>query len=91
MDAKKVEEVIERYRAKFKELGVEKEVCPHDDLPERELEHCHAMLDQMEGLIRDGRMQKAFRWLGFVQGVLWSNRIYTLGELKDHNFRSDHV
>jgi hypothetical protein len=30
-------------------------------------------------------MEKAFRWLGFVQGVLWTNRVYTLDNLKSHN------
>lgn len=33
----------------------------------------------------EGRVEKAMRWLGFVQGLLFSARTYTLDELKDHN------
>lgn len=34
---------------------------------------------------REGRIEKAFRWLGFVQGCLWATGQYTLDELKNHN------
>lgn len=43
------------------------------------------MLDKMAEFVNEGRTEKVFRWLGFVQGVLWTNRVYTLTELKDHN------
>jgi len=33
----------------------------------------------------EGRMEKAFRWLGFVQGCLWACRVYTVDQLKHHN------
>jgi len=28
---------------------------------------------------------EVYRWLGFIQGVLWASKAYTLAELKDHN------
>jgi hypothetical protein len=31
------------------------------------------------------KREKFMRWLGFMQGVLWNNGIYTLDQLKDHN------
>ena len=43
------------------------------------------MLDKMEIFIKEGRMDKVYRWLGFIQGVLWSQRIYTLADLMNHN------
>jgi hypothetical protein len=43
------------------------------------------MLDKMEGFISENRMDKVFRWLGFLQGFLWSQKIYTLAELTGHN------
>lgn len=30
-------------------------------------------------------MEKVFKWLGFIQGVLWIMGVYTVEELKDHN------
>ncbi|MEK7519908.1 MAG: hypothetical protein AAB581_01530, partial [Patescibacteria group bacterium] len=56
-----------------------------DPLPATSLAHCHSMLDKMVGFVHEGRMEKAFRWLGFIQGVLWTNRVYTLSDLKNHN------
>jgi hypothetical protein len=32
-----------------------------------------------------GREDKVMRWLGFVQGVLWSCGVFTIDQLKAHN------
>ncbi|MDE1941463.1 MAG: hypothetical protein KGI66_05055 [Patescibacteria group bacterium] len=88
MDANKVLVVINVYRRKFKAIGIGKVDYPHDEPLanwELGLEHCHGMLDKMEEFVVEGRMDKTFRWLGFIQGVLWSQKVYTLSELKDHN------
>jgi hypothetical protein len=31
------------------------------------------------------KREKAHRWLGFIQGVLWLSGVYTLDELKEHS------
>lgn len=88
MEADKVRQVINIYRKKFEELGIRKENYPHDELldsAEHGLQHCRGMLDRMEDFIRQGRMDKVFRWLGFIQGFLWSQKIYTLTQLTNHN------
>ena len=51
------------------------------------LEHAHGMLDKMVEFVHEGRMEKDFRWLGFVQGCLWATRIHTIGQLANHNRR----
>lgn len=28
---------------------------------------------------------KAMRWLGFIQGYLWVNGVFSIEEMKDHN------
>jgi hypothetical protein len=93
MTEDKVLEVIATYRARFEEMGIKKETFPHDQditfIPWRTgilaLEHCHSMLDQMETFVADHRMDKVFRWLGFVQCALWLQGLYTLDDLKEHN------
>lgn len=93
MDGAKVLEVIATYRARFEELGIQRHPFPHDTAITLEawksgmlsLEHCHHMLDEMETFVTDHRMDKVFRWLGFVQGVLWLNGLYALEDLKNHN------
>ena len=40
------------------------------------------MLDHVPKLASEA---KFMRWLGFIQGVLWQRRWFTLEELKEHN------
>lgn len=92
MKAEKVLQVIAIYRKKFEELGVGKKDHSHDevfDSAKQGLEHCHRMLNKIEVFIQENRMDKVFRWLGFLQGVLWSRRIYTLTELINHNRKDE--
>jgi len=80
-------EVVSRYRRKYEELNVSKKKHDYDSFltPSETAEHCHAMLDDIEIFLGQGRTEKAFRWLGFVQGCLFKDGIYTIKELKDHN------
>lgn len=88
MTSKKVLEVIEVYRQFFIENSINKIDYSHDEIlepMEASLNHCYGMLDKMVQLIHEGRIEKSFRWLGFIQGVLWVNRAYKLSDLKNHN------
>jgi hypothetical protein len=90
MNADKVREVLAVYRKEFEGLGIPKKSFPHNKLPKFEfnrewLAHCHYMLDEIEGFIQEGRMEKVFRWLGFIQGCLWRSGVFTVEELKNHN------
>ncbi len=88
MDTQDMQRVIALYREEFDRLGVKKKDFPHFEKliePWRGLEHCYAMLDKMERFLEEGEIEKAFRWLGFIQGYLWSCGIYRLDELMKHN------
>ena len=94
MTPAKVLEVIAIYRKKLEDLQIPKEEFPHtvfarvgstDECRIPTLAHCHKMLDQMEVFVREGRMEKVFRWIGFIQGVLWRCGLYTIEEMKEHN------
>ena len=96
MDAKKVRSVIQIYRLQLWNMGIpEKKIPPQISIGFVRafffqgwiLGHVHAMLDEMEGFIRENRMDKTFRWLGFIQGTLWVSGVFTLEELKTHNRR----
>ncbi|MFC1730798.1 hypothetical protein ACFL6I_10740 [candidate division KSB1 bacterium] len=50
-----------------------------------ELAHILFMLIEIENLVKDGRKEKAFRWLGFIQGVLWSLELKSIADLKNTN------
>lgn len=88
MSKEKVEQVLASYRLKFLQLGIPKIEYPHRFIARENkniLAHCHGMLDEMEEFLRQNRMEKLYRWLGFVQGCLWSAGIYSIEEMKNHN------
>lgn len=43
--------------------------------------HILWMLNELHKLEGD----KYNRWLGFIQGYLWTNNIYTIEQLREHN------
>lgn len=43
------------------------------------------MLDAIDNFIITGRREKAMRWLGFVQGILFTTGFYSISEMSDHN------
>lgn len=89
MDGKKVLEVVSIYRNFFETIGVKEGYSPHDEAAGKstiaDLSHCCGMLGKIEEFVIEERMDKAFRWLGFIQGCLWSYGLYTLDDLKNHN------
>jgi len=88
MNAEKVREVIVIYRQYFKKNKISKIDFPHEKISfssEEVLSHCHGMLDKMEQFLDEGRIEKVFRWLGFIQGCLWTTKRYTIEELANHN------
>jgi hypothetical protein len=60
-----------------------------------QLSHALWMLGELAGMaerlepwaIRDG--ERAQRWLGFVQGVLWAQGVYSIDELRAHVKEAD--
>lgn len=62
----------------------EKEATRENDNPDS-LVHLKWMLLNIPLIMDEGKIDKANRWLGFVQGVLWSRRILNINEMKDDN------
>ena len=50
-----------------------------------ELDHLLEMIPKAIQFIYDQRIEKAMRWLGFIQGSLWTHGIFTIEEMKNHN------
>ncbi len=49
--------------------------------------HALWMIQETRDFIHECRIEKAFRWLGFVQGVLWSIGLVSIDEAKEANRR----
>ncbi len=88
MTPERVQRVIDKYRELFGAIGITPQGFPHErlvDSPRSTLQHCYGMLDQMEVFLSEGKMEKVFRWLGFIQGCLWAQGIFSLDVLKEDN------
>jgi len=88
MTPERVKEVISFYRQRLEVFGATPIRFPSDRPLTKDtdaLEHCHWMLDRMEEFLEQGQLEKAFRWLGFIQGCLWSVGWFTVDELRHHN------
>ncbi len=64
-----------------------KELSPFTEDPNfaEQYKHILWMLRQIPGFLEEGRKEKVNRWLGFIQGALWADGVYTIEEMKDHN------
>ncbi len=88
MTPERILSVVEFYRSFFKRTGIIAADCDEDSFMVDSvacLQHCHGMLDKIKTFVEEGRLEKAFRWLGFIQGVLWIQGMFTLKDLKEHN------
>lgn len=50
-----------------------------------EFRHIQGMIPKIRLFLNEGRRDKAFRWLGFIQGVFYTKKYYNLAELENHN------
>lgn len=81
MTREKCLELIDRYERFLEPLSTTKLKKPKD--PEM-VRHLLGMLPQMR-LFVISNPDKFMRWLGFIQGVLWQRKWFTLEELKEHS------
>lgn len=50
--------------------------------PIQGMSHVMWMCVEAQQFVDEGRVEKAMRWLGFIQGVLWMSNTRTLEQLK---------
>lgn len=81
MTKEKMIEVCGRYAYRLMELEYELKGGFLSD----KVHHCRWMVSRIPGLLEEGRIDKANRWLGFVQGYLWTTGVYSIEEMREHN------
>lgn len=47
--------------------------------------HVLWMLNQLLEFLDAGKVEKASRWLGFIQGAFWQHGIFTVDQMRTHN------
>lgn len=51
----------------------------------RMIQHCLWMCDEAQRYLDNGKWAKGMRWLCFVQGVCWTQGIFSINDLRDQN------
>lgn len=89
MDGYKLKRVLSKYEAILQaHYGLEKMPDSRYDRPCVEVDHSwmmkHAawMCRQARCHADNGKIEKAMRWLGFIQAVMWFDNLRTLDDLK---------
>lgn len=81
MTGEMVKQVCDLYTAKAKTAFRER-------FPEKKshaVDYAITMCEKTKGFIDEGRTEKAMRWLGFIQGVFWTEGVYSIDEMRAHN------
>ena len=85
MTPEKVKSVVEYYRQQMHWIAPQEADKTKTITGEGAAEHVRWMLDRIDEFVDEGRIEKAFRWLGFVQGVLWLDGRFSIDEMRHHN------
>ncbi len=90
MTDEQVKQVVVSYQAKLAREGYQPCCIDFDrttaGFPKsRQLEHVAWMCVEIQQAIDSGDSEKAMRWLGFAQGVLWVHGIYAVNEMREQN------
>lgn len=83
MTGDKINEVLDRYETMLGRVV--------SDYTVEELKHCQQMIPKVRVFIAEGRIEKSFRWLGFIQGVLYCYKLYTIEQMANHNRPAEDV
>ena len=71
--------ILEQYRQMLVDQGSVQE------MDFSTMRHVHFMCSEAINIFRAGQVEKGMRWLGFIQGALWSNGVRTIEEMKEDN------
>lgn len=86
MSDKKIQLVLTKYELRFEDILKASDDALSDAGVHRvHMEHAKQMIPKMRQFLVEKRREKVFRWLGFLQGVLYCNGIYTIEEMANHN------
>lgn len=89
MRKEKIFEVVEKYRKLLQSNGITSaDRCANENFSNFDsitLSHCYWMIERIKYFLSKDNLEKANRWLGFVQGCLWCTKIRTIQDMRDDN------
>ena len=73
--------LLRQYRKMLEEKGIKPAKCSGAHIQVNNLGHIAWMCQEA---ITFSDAERKNRWLGFIQGVLWCQGIYTINQMKEH-------
>ena len=87
MDKNKIYTALNLYEDHLKSKGStsKKHISKKPPTRQEAFNHSLYMIEEIKEFIKQDKLQKAFRWLGFIQSLLWIYGEFSLDDLKNHN------
>lgn len=89
MTSAQILQVVRLYQQRLQEEGFEAARYKWPDMRHQSrrgaLNHVLHMCNEVKKFVKAEELEKAFRWLGFMQGVLWVCGMYSIDEMRGHN------
>ncbi len=87
MTNEQIDEILNKYEEYLSPFGVPLRHPPNGDPPDETqgARHVLWMSGEVRKFLAEGRREKADRWLGFIQGVLWKLGRYSIDDMRAHN------
>jgi hypothetical protein len=84
-----VVQVCQKYAAILKDMGAVPFKNREDKTREGQLNHlahmCNHTIVEIQGASTPAEVEKAMRWLGFIQGGFWALEIRTIDQMREDN------
>ena len=87
MTDEQIGDIITKYEEYLSPQGVPLRLNSNGAVPDERQAARHVlwMCGEVRKFLKTGRREKADRWLGFIQGVLWKLGLYTIDDMRGHN------
>ena len=84
MTPEKLQQVLAIYRTRLEHFQPERQPGHWAPKPLEVRLHIRWMLDEIEKFGPEDH-DKAQRWLGFIQGALWADGVFSIDQMREHN------
>lgn len=83
----KINKVLDLYGETIKQIQdqIAPPTCDNEQKLWDKVAHLGEMIPKMRQFLVEGRREKAFRWLGFMQGVFYAIGTYSIEDMANHN------
>lgn len=91
MKTEQMTKLLKHYYSLLETKGYEPIKVEGKDLPIEEIKYNKHMLNHICWMCQEAQQyvtensEKTNRWLGFIQGVIWTSGIFTIDDMRDHN------